>query len=670
MSVDGTRPIVRKAADAGAAGTDTAERLPTGTIAIDASAPRPRGEPEPGLGRETRPWARVARLAVGDAGDRAPAALSGFSSSTIRLIVSAFFTVRAVISPGLGERLVHPFVRVLGRSTLALVSGWPDMGQPGGWIIPARAPWQPGSMSTAASPVPLSHPPSQQARPTSPSRSPRGLLPRWACAVLAACLALAVFAAGPHTPKADTSSITGDQDLAKQVIDLLPDDYQARGIHVSVITAEGARHAGIGTAASGQQYTSTTPMEIGSITKTFTGQLLADAIARGEVKADEPLSAHLPELAGTPAGEATLEEIASHRSGLPSFPSQDMGRLLRAQILGLNPFTDSIDQLIDSARTTELGERGEFAYSNLGISLLGEALARAAGADSWSSYITERLFTPLGMERTTLTIGQEDIPDGAIHGVQANGRRGQSLSGPGSSPAGPEDMTRYAQAVLAGTVPGDDSAQEPRWPATGVMDGTPLPGERIGYTWYTDVVDGRTIISHGGITMEYVTHLAIDKESGTAVMVFTDQNNDGTASALAAALLTDGQKISAAHAPLSAEMLPQIMILGIFTILALVMGLYTAARAASVPSRMAAVCRAASLIACLMAAAASGPWAYLPGWILAVAASPGMYGVVRGIALWSELPALPRRRAWLGWMQVGLSAAFVGACLVVAWPKA
>ena len=531
-------------------------------------------------------------------------------------------------------------------------------------------------MSTAASPVPLSHPPSQQARPTSPSRSPRGLLPRWACAVLAACLALAVFAAGPHTPKADTSSITGDQDLAKQVIDLLPDDYQARGIHVSVITADGARHAGIGTAASGQQYTSTTPMEIGSITKTFTGQLLADAIARGEVRAGDPLSAHLPELAGTPAGEATLEEIASHRSGLPSFPSQDMGRLLRAQILGLNPFTDSIDQLIDSARTTELGERGEFAYSNLGISLLGEALARAAGADSWSSYITERLFTPSGMERTTLTIGQEDIPDGAIHGVQANGRRGQSLSGPGSSPAGagvwstPEDMTRYAQAVLAGTVPGGDSAQEPRWPATGVMDGTPLPGERIGYTWYTDVVDGRTIISHGGITMEYVTHLAIDRESGTAVMVFTDQNNDGTASALAAALLTDGQKISAAHAPLSAEMLPQIMILGIFTILALVMGLYTAARAASVPSRMAAVCRAASLIACLMAAAASGPWAYLPGWILAVAALPGMYGVVRGIALWSELPALPRRRAWLGWMQVGLSAAFVGACLVVAWPKA
>ena len=530
-------------------------------------------------------------------------------------------------------------------------------------------------MSTVTSPIPRPQPPSPQARPTSPIR-PRGLLPRWACAVLAACLALVVFAAGPHAPKADTSSITGDKDLAQQVIGLLPDDYQARGIHVSVITADGARHAGIGTAASGQQYTSTTPMEIGSITKTFSGQLLADAIARGEVKASDPLSTHLPELAGTPAGEATLEELASHRSGIPGVPSQDLSKfVLRGDILGLNPFADSTDQLIEKTRTTTLGKRGEFAYSNLGISLLGEALRRAAGAESWKSYVSERLFTPLGMEHTTLTAGQSEIPDGAVRGVQANGRRGQSLSGPGSNPAGagvwstPEDMTRYAQAVLTDTVPGGDNAQEARWPAE-VMAGVQLPGEKVGYTWYTDVVDGHTIINHGGTTMEYMTHLAIDKESGKAVMVYTDQNTDGTAAALAAALLTDGQKASTARIPVPTEVLLQGMILSAFTILALVMGLYTAARAASAPSRMAVACRVTALLACLAAAAASGPWTSLPTWILAVAALPGMYGIVRGITLWPDLPTLPHRRAWLGWMQVGLTLAFVALCLIVGWPKA
>ena len=230
-------------------------------------------------------------------------------------------------------------------------------------------------------------------------------------------------------------------------------------------------------------------------------------------------------------------------------------------------------------------------------------------------------------------------------------------------------MTHYAQAVLTGTAPGGDSPQEPRWPAE-VMDGIKLPGEKVGYTWYTDVVDGHTIINHGGTTMEYMTHLAIDKESGKAVMVYTDQNNDGTASALATALLTDGQKISTARMPMTADTLPQTAILGAFTILALVMGLYTAARAASAPSRMAVACRAAALLACLAAAAASGPWTSLPTWILAVATLPGMYGIVRGITLWPDLPTLPRHRAWLGWMQVGLTLAFVALCLIVAWPKA
>ena len=66
----------------------------------------------------------------------------------------------------------------------------------------------------------------------------------------------------------------------------------------------------------------------------------------------------------------------------------------------------------------------------------------------------------------------------------------------------------------------------------------------------------------------------------------------------------------------------------------------------------------------------SGPWAHVPTWILAAASLPGLYGIVRGITLWPDLPGLPRRRAWLGWTQVALTVAFVAVCLVVAWPKA
>src|SRR3712207_71288 len=57
-----------------------------------------------------------------------------------------------------------------------------------------------------------------------------------------------------------------------------------------------------------------TEYEIGSITKTFTAALLADAIQRGEVTADTKVGA-LP-LGAAPAANVTLAELASHRSGL------------------------------------------------------------------------------------------------------------------------------------------------------------------------------------------------------------------------------------------------------------------------------------------------------------------------------------------------------------------
>ena len=41
----------------------------------------------------------------------------------------------------------------------------------------------------------------------------------------------------------------------------------------------------------------------------------------------------------------------------------------------------------------------------------------------------------------------------------------------------------------------------------------------------------------------------------------------------------------------------------------------------------------------------SRPWAYVPTWILAAVALPGLYGIVRGITLWPDLPTLPRRLA-------------------------
>ena len=112
----------------------------------------------------------------------------------------------------------------------------------------------------------------------------------------------------------------------------------------------------------------------------MTGMLLADAVQRGEMRREAPVSDYLPELAGTPAGTATLDQLATHHSGLPGLPSHPPALSVLALWGNANPYAMSIETLLQLTRDTPLGAPGRFAYSNLGMSLLGHAQARAAGA--------------------------------------------------------------------------------------------------------------------------------------------------------------------------------------------------------------------------------------------------------------------------------------------------
>jgi CubicO group peptidase (beta-lactamase class C family) len=63
--------------------------------------------------------------------------------------------------------------------------------------------------------------------------------------------------------------------------------------------------------------------EIGSISKTFVGVLIAEMVERGEMKLDEPLESPVPRGTATPGTAAkpiTLTDLLTHTSGLPVLP--------------------------------------------------------------------------------------------------------------------------------------------------------------------------------------------------------------------------------------------------------------------------------------------------------------------------------------------------------------
>ena len=143
--------------------------------------------------------------------------------------------------------------------------------------------------------------------------------------------------------------------------------------------------------------------EIGSITKVFTAAILADMVARGQVRLDDPVAQLLPATVKVPSRNGrriTLLDLATQSSGLPRLPTNF------APKDSANPYADYGDQqLYDFLSGYELPRDpgATYEYSNLGMGLLGHALARKAGM-SYEQLVSRRVLAPLGMKETAITL--------------------------------------------------------------------------------------------------------------------------------------------------------------------------------------------------------------------------------------------------------------------------
>jgi CubicO group peptidase (beta-lactamase class C family) len=201
---------------------------------------------------------------------------------------------------------------------------------------------------------------------------------------------------------------------------------------------------------SGKAPDADTVWEIGSITKAFTGVLLADAVVRGEVGLDDPVQRYLPQDASPSASAApiTLAQLATHTSGLPRLPPN-----LRIENMA-NPYADYTEELLHASLALLPNERapGTYAYSNYGMGLLGHALARRAGR-SYEQLVRERLLDPLGMRDTSITLGEDQrrrLATPYRAGLEpAHLWDLPALAGAGALRSTARDMLRFAAAALA-----------------------------------------------------------------------------------------------------------------------------------------------------------------------------------------------------------------------------
>lgn len=334
--------------------------------------------------------------------------------------------------------------------------------------------------------------------------------------LIAAGAAFAVVVAGvlgaPRPPSLAVAA-TGDAALAQSLATLAADESGARDTLVSaVIDQNGVTFAGLGA-------DETSEFEIGSITKTFTALLLAQAVARDEVGLDDPVGDYL-DLGDSAAAAATLVDLSSHRSGLPrialSVPA--LATSLWSTYRGSDPYPYDLAALEEHARTSPVTDPGTVAYSNLGVALLGQALAAAAGTD-YATLLQTRILEPLGMDDTSIAVTADALPTDARTGYTVAGRPSGAWTMDAYAPAGGirstvADMALYGQALLAAD------------PALGVDPAAVLDpqgdageGPLIGLAWFTQAPEDGTATWHNGGTGGFASMMALDRDSQRAVIV-------------------------------------------------------------------------------------------------------------------------------------------------------
>lgn len=303
-------------------------------------------------------------------------------------------------------------------------------------------------------------------------------------------------------------------------------------VHIDGFPMTGHAVVGFGAVdASGAAPSAETLFEIGSVTKTFTGLLLADAIERGAVQATDPIQPYLPDSVDVPthaSGPITLAHLATHRSGLPRLPTNfSASALARPSDPYANYSVRDLYAFLDGYVPPH-PPGAAYAYSNLGMGLLGHLLARRADT-SFAALVQMRIAAPLGLADTRVTL----MPDQQARFAQGHNESGAptspwripALGGAGALRSTAADMLTYLRAHL--TAPDSTALGRALRRAMTPLADADLNAERfantrIGYGWHVTPRGDATLIWHNGGTGGFSSFVGFNREAGVGVVILAN----------------------------------------------------------------------------------------------------------------------------------------------------
>lgn len=315
---------------------------------------------------------------------------------------------------------------------------------------------------------------------------------------------------------------------------------------------------GVSNLDTGEALTTAHLFRIASHSKTFAATAMMLLVEAGKLRLDDTAGAWIPELAaaGSSLADVTVRELVSQSAGIirdgvdstywaHSRPFPDEDELLRI----------SIDE--GDVRQPE----ATFKYTNIGFSLLGMIIGKAAGS-SFNEYARTAVVERLGLTNTGPELDPARLSDyaGGHSGLGSWTERQviehvdtHAMAAATGFYSTAEDMVSFASAHFFGderllSDRSKNEMQRPVW--TNLSAGAPLDG--YGYGTITHYYNGHRMVGHSGGYPGHITRTMWDPNEGLAISVLTNAV-DGPAEELAAGILTilDKARDVAAKLPLS-----------------------------------------------------------------------------------------------------------------------
>lgn len=257
--------------------------------------------------------------------------------------------------------------------------------------------------------------------------------------------------------------------------------------------------------------------EIGSVTKTFTGILLAKAVTDGKIKLTDPVNKYLPKNAAwlvSGGDTAKIIHLSNHTSGLPPLPDNfDMTN-------EVNPYSNYDEtKLLTYLKTATLQRKpGEqFEYCNLGVGLLGYILSKTYKMP-FEKMVQTFITTKAGMTDTKEFLLKKDsalFMQGYNDALEKQGQWDlNALTAAGGLRSNTADMLQYA----AVNIDVKDVELQKAIALSHVQTFTDWQ-QKIGLNWFIRNWGGGNVLFHSGATGGYRSFLAINPGTKNAVII-------------------------------------------------------------------------------------------------------------------------------------------------------